>query len=177
MRLLRIFTPFILNDVLEFLAIILLGTSLQSLNIWPALNRARLNDIEAGVRMLSCHSACVRSQPRHWIGTVRTMYVMSLQKRWQKFVRKYLPVVTELHALLKFYCWHSGVESLLVFILFMASLTGASENHCLRLFLCLSFSRVMVLDQGKIIEYDSPSSLIACKGHFFAMARDASLVS
>ena len=36
--------------------------------------------------------------------------------------------------------------------------------------------RVMVLDAGRIVEFDSPNKLIEEKGVFFSMARDAGLV-
>ncbi len=40
----------------------------------------------------------------------------------------------------------------------------------------LPFFRVMVLDSGKIIEFDSPSVLLNNKqGHFYAMAKDAGI--
>lgn len=38
----------------------------------------------------------------------------------------------------------------------------------------LSF-RVMVLDAGKIVEFDSPASLFEKQGHFYAMAKDAGI--
>lgn len=38
--------------------------------------------------------------------------------------------------------------------------------------------RVMVLDSGKIVEFDSPSDLLHNKeGHFYAMAKDAGIRS
>lgn len=38
------------------------------------------------------------------------------------------------------------------------------------------FCRVMVLDSGKIVEFDSPSVLLNNKqGHFYAMAKDAGI--
>lgn len=45
----------------------------------------------------------------------------------------------------------------------------------LRFFLSL-FSRVMVLQAGKIVEFDSPEQLLLQKGIFAAMARDAGIV-
>ena len=33
----------------------------------------------------------------------------------------------------------------------------------------------MVLDAGKIVEFDSPSNLLEKRGHFFAMAKDAGI--
>ncbi|KAL3972079.1 growth differentiation factor 15 [Sarotherodon galilaeus] len=36
-------------------------------------------------------------------------------------------------------------------------------------------SRVMVLDAGKIVEFDSPSNLLEKEGHFYAMAKDAGI--
>lgn len=39
----------------------------------------------------------------------------------------------------------------------------------------LLFHRVMVLDAGKIVEFDSPSKLLQQKGHFYAMVKDAGI--
>ncbi|KAJ4949341.1 hypothetical protein JOQ06_020856 [Pogonophryne albipinna] len=36
-------------------------------------------------------------------------------------------------------------------------------------------SRVMVLDAGKIVEFDSPSNLLEKRGHFYAMVKDAGI--
>lgn len=33
----------------------------------------------------------------------------------------------------------------------------------------------MVLDAGKIVEFDSPQNLLVKQGHFYAMASDAGL--
>jgi len=38
-----------------------------------------------------------------------------------------------------------------------------------------TFCRVMVLDAGKVIEFDSPAQLLQKKGHFYSMAKDAGL--
>ena len=35
--------------------------------------------------------------------------------------------------------------------------------------------RVMVLDAGKIVEFDSPSNPLEKQGHFYAMAKDAGI--
>lgn len=35
--------------------------------------------------------------------------------------------------------------------------------------------RVMVLDAGKIVEFDSPANLLEKQGHFYAMAKDAGI--
>ena len=35
--------------------------------------------------------------------------------------------------------------------------------------------RVMVLDAGKIVEFDSPANLLEQHGHFYAMAKDAGI--
>jgi len=35
--------------------------------------------------------------------------------------------------------------------------------------------RVMVLDSGKIVEFDSPSTLLHKQGHFYSMAKDAGI--
>ena len=37
------------------------------------------------------------------------------------------------------------------------------------------FCRVLVLDAGKVSEYDTPANLLQSKGIFFSMARDAGL--
>ncbi|TRY91587.1 hypothetical protein DNTS_021753, partial [Danionella cerebrum] len=44
-----------------------------------------------------------------------------------------------------------------------------------RLNTILDSSRVMVLDLGKIVEFDSPAQLLSKPGHFSAMARDAGI--
>lgn len=36
-------------------------------------------------------------------------------------------------------------------------------------------NRVMVLDAGKVVEFDSPSNLLEKEGHFYAMAKDAGI--
>ncbi|XP_033991705.1 canalicular multispecific organic anion transporter 1-like [Trematomus bernacchii] len=36
-------------------------------------------------------------------------------------------------------------------------------------------SRVMVLDAGKIVEFDSPSNLLEKRGNFYAMVKDAGI--
>ncbi|KAL7855414.1 hypothetical protein AOLI_G00190180 [Acnodon oligacanthus] len=41
----------------------------------------------------------------------------------------------------------------------------------------LDSSRVMVLDAGKIVEFDSPGALLQKQGHFFALAREAGVIS
>ncbi|XP_062319103.1 canalicular multispecific organic anion transporter 1 isoform X2 [Osmerus eperlanus] len=56
-------------------------------------------------------------------------------------------------------------------------------SHCTvltiahRLHSILDSSRVMVLDAGKIVEFDSPASLFEKQGHFYAMAKDAGINS
>ncbi|XP_036402430.1 canalicular multispecific organic anion transporter 1-like [Megalops cyprinoides] len=56
-------------------------------------------------------------------------------------------------------------------------------SHCTvltiahRLHTILDSSRVMVLDAGKIVEFDSPSALFQKGGHFYAMAKDAGITS
>ena len=37
------------------------------------------------------------------------------------------------------------------------------------------FFRVLVLDAGKVAEYDTPANLLAAKGIFYSMAHDAGL--
>ncbi|XP_073541128.1 ATP-binding cassette sub-family C member 2 [Phyllobates terribilis] len=46
-----------------------------------------------------------------------------------------------------------------------------------RLHTIMDSNKVMVLDSGKIIEYDSPADLLASQGHFASMARDAGIES
>lgn len=54
-------------------------------------------------------------------------------------------------------------------------------SHCTvltiahRLHSIMDSSRVMVLDAGKIVEFDSPSNLLQQHGHFYAMAKDAGI--
>ncbi|KAF7646048.1 hypothetical protein LDENG_00194360 [Lucifuga dentata] len=54
-------------------------------------------------------------------------------------------------------------------------------SHCTvltiahRLHSIMDSSRVMVLDAGKIVEFDSPSNLLEKRGHFYAMAKDAGI--
>ncbi|XP_035519605.1 canalicular multispecific organic anion transporter 1 isoform X1 [Morone saxatilis] len=54
-------------------------------------------------------------------------------------------------------------------------------SHCTvltiahRLHSIMDSSRVMVLDAGKIVEFDSPSNLLEKQGHFYAMAKDAGI--
>uniref|UniRef100_A0A8D3C1D5 Canalicular multispecific organic anion transporter 1 n=1 Tax=Scophthalmus maximus TaxID=52904 RepID=A0A8D3C1D5_SCOMX len=54
-------------------------------------------------------------------------------------------------------------------------------SHCTvltiahRLHSILDCSRVMVLDAGKIVEFDSPSNLFEKRGQFYAMAKDAGI--
>ncbi|XP_072882594.1 ATP-binding cassette sub-family C member 3-like isoform X2 [Hemitrygon akajei] len=45
-----------------------------------------------------------------------------------------------------------------------------------RLNTIMDYNRVLVLDKGEIAEFDSPSNLIAQKGIFYSMAKDAGLV-
>ncbi|KAM8860010.1 ATP-binding cassette sub-family C member 2 isoform 1-T2 [Spinachia spinachia] len=44
-----------------------------------------------------------------------------------------------------------------------------------RLHSIMDSSRVMVLDAGRIVEFDSPSNLLQKHGHFYAMAKDAGI--
>uniref|UniRef100_A0A665VE18 ATP-binding cassette, sub-family C (CFTR/MRP), member 2 n=1 Tax=Echeneis naucrates TaxID=173247 RepID=A0A665VE18_ECHNA len=54
-------------------------------------------------------------------------------------------------------------------------------SHCTvltiahRLHSIMDNSRIMVLDAGKIVEFDTPSNLLEKKGHFYAMAKDAGI--
>lgn len=45
-----------------------------------------------------------------------------------------------------------------------------------RLNTIMDYTRVLVLDKGEMAEFDSPSNLIAQKGAFYIMAKDAGLV-
>uniref|UniRef100_A0A667HXP7 ABC transporter domain-containing protein n=2 Tax=Lynx canadensis TaxID=61383 RepID=A0A667HXP7_LYNCA len=40
----------------------------------------------------------------------------------------------------------------------------------------IDYTRVLVLDRGTVAEFDSPANLIAARGIFYGMARDAGLV-
>lgn len=44
-----------------------------------------------------------------------------------------------------------------------------------RLNTIMDYTRVLVLDKGTIAEFDSPTNLIAARGIFYGMARDAGL--
>uniref|UniRef100_A0A6Q2X0G2 ATP-binding cassette, sub-family C (CFTR/MRP), member 2 n=1 Tax=Esox lucius TaxID=8010 RepID=A0A6Q2X0G2_ESOLU len=46
-----------------------------------------------------------------------------------------------------------------------------------RLHSILDSNRVMVLDAGKIVEFDSPSTLFNQQGHFYSMAKDAGITT
>uniref|UniRef100_A0A1A7YK11 ATP-binding cassette, sub-family C (CFTR/MRP), member 2 n=2 Tax=Iconisemion striatum TaxID=60296 RepID=A0A1A7YK11_9TELE len=54
-------------------------------------------------------------------------------------------------------------------------------SHCTvltiahRLHSIMDSSRVMVLDAGKIVEFDSPDNLLEKRGHFYSMAKDAGI--
>ncbi|KAK7930845.1 hypothetical protein WMY93_007240 [Mugilogobius chulae] len=54
-------------------------------------------------------------------------------------------------------------------------------SHCTvltiahRLHTIMDSSRVMVLDAGKIVEFDSPSNLLVKQGHFYSMAKNAGI--
>uniref|UniRef100_A0A671YF42 ATP-binding cassette, sub-family C (CFTR/MRP), member 2 n=1 Tax=Sparus aurata TaxID=8175 RepID=A0A671YF42_SPAAU len=54
-------------------------------------------------------------------------------------------------------------------------------SHCTvltiahRLHSIMDSSRVMVLDAGKIVEFDSPDNLLEKQGHFYSMAKDAGI--
>ncbi|XP_054885537.1 canalicular multispecific organic anion transporter 1 [Poeciliopsis prolifica] len=56
-------------------------------------------------------------------------------------------------------------------------------SHCTvltiahRLHSIMDSSRVMVLDAGQIVEFDSPSNLMQKRGHFYSMAKDAGITS
>ena len=50
------------------------------------------------------------------------------------------------------------------------------DSYCLELFL-LFICRIMVLSEGSIIEFDTPSTLLESKGVFYNMAKDSNLVS
>ncbi len=51
-----------------------------------------------------------------------------------------------------------------------------TAGSCTDMYSSLFFCRVMVLDSGKIVEFDSPSVLLNNKqGHFYAMAKDAGI--
>ena len=45
------------------------------------------------------------------------------------------------------------------------------------MFLSADYDRILVLDKGKVAEYDTPAALLANnKGVFYGMAKDANLV-
>lgn len=46
---------------------------------------------------------------------------------------------------------------------------------CNYVFTLSNCHRVMVLDAGRIVEFDSPANLLAKEGHFYAMAKDAGI--
>ncbi|XP_023182733.1 canalicular multispecific organic anion transporter 1-like isoform X1 [Xiphophorus maculatus] len=56
-------------------------------------------------------------------------------------------------------------------------------SHCTvltiahRLHSIMDSSRVMVLDAGQIVEFDSPSNLMQKRGHFYSMAKDAGITA
>uniref|UniRef100_A0A3P9Q7W5 Canalicular multispecific organic anion transporter 1-like n=1 Tax=Poecilia reticulata TaxID=8081 RepID=A0A3P9Q7W5_POERE len=56
-------------------------------------------------------------------------------------------------------------------------------SHCTvltiahRLHSIMDSSRVMVLDAGQIVEFDSPSNLMEKRGHFYSMAKDAGITA
>lgn len=39
------------------------------------------------------------------------------------------------------------------------------------------FYRIMVLDEGHIVEFDSPNKLITQQGHFYSLVKDSGLLS
>lgn len=52
------------------------------------------------------------------------------------------------------------------------NLSCSAGNAC---FSSCPLCRVIVLDAGKIIEFDSPDKLLEKRGHFYAMAKDAGI--
>ena len=53
--------------------------------------------------------------------------------------------------------------------MFTISVLLAKSDGCLFLF------RIMVLDKGFVVEFDSPENLLAQRGIFYSMAQDAGL--
>ena len=53
--------------------------------------------------------------------------------------------------------------------MFTLSVLLAKSDGCLFLF------RIMVLDKGFVVEFDSPENLLAQRGIFYSMAQDAGL--
>lgn len=49
-------------------------------------------------------------------------------------------------------------------------------HTCFKSCLIFCFLRVIVMDKGHIVEMDSPSNLIAKKGQFYYMCREAGLL-
>lgn len=72
---------------------------------------------------------------------------------------------------LKWFKWRAAIR-LHVPPLSAAEFILLSSNTC---FSSCPLFRVMVLDAGKIIEFDSPENLLTKRGHFYAMAKDAGI--
>lgn len=50
-----------------------------------------------------------------------------------------------------------------------------TARHLTFFFFFSALARILVLDKGEVAEFDSPTNLIAARGIFYGMAKDAGL--